>query len=78
MRRVKTTAFHPQSNGSLECSRHAVGEFLKQYSQKDCDWNQWVEIAIFNYNTCIHEGTKHTPFEVVFGRLARSPSCEPL
>ena len=26
----------------------------------------------------MHEGTKHTPFEVVFGRLARSPSCEPL
>ena len=55
-----------------------MGEFLKQYSEKDCEWDQWVEIAIFNYNTCIHEGTKHTPFEVVFGRLARSPSCEPL
>ena len=52
--------------------------FFKQYSEKDCEWDQWIEIAIFNYNTCVHEGTKHTPFEVVFGRLARSPSCEPL
>ena len=51
---------------------------IKIISEKDCEWDQWVEIAIFNYNTCIHEGTKHTPFEVVFGRLARSPSCEPL
>ena len=78
IKRVKTTAFHPQSNGSLERSHHALGEFLKQYSEKDCEWDQWIEIAIFNYNTCVHEGTKHTPFEVVFGRLARSPSSEPL
>ena len=78
IKRVKTTAFHPQSNGSLGRSHPALGEFLKQYSEKDCEWDQWVEIPIFNFNTCIHEGTKHTPFEVVFGRLARSPSCEPL
>ena len=76
--KVKTTAFHPQSNGSLERSHHALGEFPKEYSKKDCQWYQRVEIAIFIYNTCIHEGTKHRPFEVVFGRLSRSPSCEPL
>ena len=34
IKRVKTTAFHPQSNGSLERSHHALGEFLKQYSGK--------------------------------------------
>ena len=78
IKRIKTTAFHPQSNGSLERSHHALGEFLKQYSEKDCEWDQWVEIAILNYNTCVHEGTKRTPFEVVFGRLARLPSNEPL
>ena len=59
IKRVKTAAFHPQSNGSLERSHHALGEFLKQYSEKDCEWDQWIEIALFNYNTCIHEGTKN-------------------
>ena len=78
VKRVKTTAFHPQSNGSIERSHHALGEFLKRYSDKDYEWDQSIDIAIFNYNTCVHKGTKHTPFEVVFGRLARSPSCEPL
>ena len=77
MKIVRTTAFYPQSNGSLERSHHAQGEFLKQYSDKDCECDQWIDIAIFNYNTCVHDGTKHTPFEVVFGRLARSPSSEP-
>ena len=27
IKRVRTTAFHPQSNGSLERSHHALGEF---------------------------------------------------
>ena len=26
----------------------------------------------------MHKGTKHTPFEVVLGRLTGLPSCEPL
>ena len=30
---------------------------------------------MFNYNTCVHEGTKG-PFKVVLGRLATSPSCK--
>ena len=78
IKRLKSTVFHPESNDSLERSHHALGEFLQQYSEKDCEWNQWIGIAIFNYNTCEQEGSKHTPFEVVFVRLARSPSSEPL
>lgn len=31
---------------------------------------------MLNYNTCVQESTKHTPFEVVFGRLARLPSSD--
>ena len=65
IKRMKTTAFHPQSNGSVERSHHALGEFLKQYSEKNCEWDQWVDIVIFNYNTCVHKDINHTPFEVV-------------
>ena len=31
-----------------------------------------------NYNTCVWESTKHTPYDVVFGKLARLPSSDPL
>ena len=71
LKRIKTSAFHQQTNGSLERSHHALGEFLKQFSEKDCEWDQWVDIAILNYNTCVHEGTKHTLFEGIFEQLAR-------
>lgn len=78
IKRVKTTAFHPQSNGSLERSHHALGEFLKQYTSVDSEWDEWVDIAMLNYNTCVQESTKHTPYEVIFGKLARLPSSDPL
>ncbi|EFN81796.1 Retrovirus-related Pol polyprotein from transposon 412, partial [Harpegnathos saltator] len=35
-------------------------------------------LVIQNYNTCIHEGTKHIPYELVFGRPARMPSNKQL
>ena len=78
IKKIKTTAFHPQSNGSLERSHHALAEFLKQYADLDQEWDEWVEIAILNYNTCVQESTKYTPFELVFGRLAHLPSNDPL
>ena len=78
IKKVRTTAFHPQSNGSLERSHHALGGFLKQYTIVDHEWDEWLEIAILNYNTCVSESTKHTPYELVFGKLARLPSSDPL
>ena len=33
---------------------------------------------MFSYNTSVHEGTKCTPYEWVFGKLAREPSSEHL
>ena len=33
---------------------------------------------MFLYNTSLHKGTKCTPYELVFRKLAREPSSEPL
>ncbi|KAL7298560.1 hypothetical protein TKK_0008334 [Trichogramma kaykai] len=78
VKQVRTTALYPQSNGSLERSHHALCEYLKIYADSDHQWDDWVELASFNYNTNVQESTKYTPHEVVFGRLARIPSAEPL
>lgn len=29
---------------------------------------------MFSYNTIIHEGTRYTPHELVFGQLAKTPN----
>ena len=73
-----TTAYHPQSNGSIEKSHHATIEYLKMYIDKHSNWDEWVDLAMFSYNTSVHEGTKIPPHELVFGRIAREPSHEPV
>ena len=70
---IKTTAFHPQSNGSLERSHQVLVDYLKHYLTKK-DWDKWLSHATFLYNSSKHEGTNHTPFEIVYGRNARMPS----
>lgn len=74
IRRIRTTAYRPQSNGSLERSHWMLGEYLKQYTNVDHQWDQWVDLAMLNYNSCVQESTKYTPYELVFGRLPRLPS----
>ena len=78
IKQFRTTAFHPQSNRSLERSHHVLGEYLKQFVAKNIEWDDGLELAMFSYNTSVHEGTKFTPYELVFGKLAREPSSEPL
>ena len=78
MRQFKTTAYHPQSKGSLERSHHLLKEYLKQFIENNEEWNDWIELAMFLYNTRVHEGTKCPPYELVFGKLARLPSGDPL
>ena len=78
MKQFCTTAFDPQSNGSLERSHHVLGEYLKQFVAENSEWDDWLELAMFSYNTSVHDGTKCTSYELVFGKLAREPSSEPL
>ena len=78
IKQFRTTAFYPQSNGSLERPHHVLGEYLEQFVAKYSKGGDWLELAIFSYNTSVHEGTKCTPYELAFGELAREPSSKAL
>lgn len=77
IKQFKTTAFYPQSNGSLERSHQVLIEYLKQFTDKDKNWDEWVNTAMFPYNTSVHEETCFTPYELVFGKIARVPTSDP-
>ena len=52
-----------------------LAEFLRQFTdQNKQDWDRFLEMATFSYNTSFHEATKATPYELVFGRLAEFPA----
>ena len=38
------------------------------------DWDRLLPFAISAYNTSVHESTKFSKFELVYGRVARMPS----
>ena len=73
IKHYKTTAYRPQSNGSIERSHHVIWEYLKQFVSQN-EWDEQLSLASFSYNTSVHEGTRFTPHELVFGRIARVPA----
>ena len=72
IKHYRTTAYRPQTNGSIERSHHVIWEYLKQFVIES-EWDEHLPFASFSYNTSMHEGTRFTPHELVFGRIARIP-----
>ena len=66
-----TTAYHPQYD-SLRQVR-TLQDMLSAYvSDHQNDWELWVNLAVYVYNTSTHESTGFCPFELVFGRVVRT------
>lgn len=75
IKRLTTTAYHPQTNGSLERSHATLAEYLRHFIREDQnDWDNWIDFAMFSYNTAVHTSTKFTPHELLFGSKPSLPS----
>jgi len=74
VKRVKTSAYHPASNGALERSHRVLVEYLRCYIlENQTDWDQWISYATFVFNTTPHTSTGFTPHELLFGRKPNIP-----
>jgi transposase InsO family protein len=58
-----TTAYHPQSNGSIERMHHTLTEYLRKYVENKTEWNTWVPICQHAYNCTIHEASGYSLIE---------------
>jgi hypothetical protein len=75
IKKLQTTAFRPESNGSLERSHRVLAEYLRHYINEDqTNWDEWVPYAMYVYNTTVHSATGYTPFELVYGFRSTLPS----
>lgn len=75
IRHIKTTSFHPQSNGSLERTHGTVKDLLRtSIGENTNDWDDHLKLISMAYNTSIHATTGYSPFELTFGRPANMPS----
>ena len=61
IKKIQTTAFHPESNCSLEWGHKVLVEYLRHYIAEDQrDWDEWVAYASYVYNvTTWRLGTRH-------------------
>ncbi|KAL7299237.1 hypothetical protein TKK_0007831 [Trichogramma kaykai] len=73
---ITTSAYHPASNGSLERSHHSLAEYLKTVAGKNREWDDLLEMAMFSYNTSVHEAHQFQPFQLVVGKLPTLPTAE--
>lgn len=76
IKQLRTTAYHPQSNGSLERSHQVLVDYLKHYINSHTEWDELLELCVFSYNTSYHEATRFTPYELIYGKTARLPTSE--
>ena len=71
---LKTTAYHPQCNGQTERLNRTLQNMLANYiNDKKDDWDEYLPLLQFAYNTAIHSTTKFSPFELTYGREPRMP-----
>ncbi|KAL5517528.1 hypothetical protein EMCRGX_G003087 [Ephydatia muelleri] len=68
------TPYNPQSNGLDERYNQTLQSMLSKavMGHKEM-WDEFIDSAVFAYNTSTHESTTYSPFEVMFGRKARLP-----
>jgi hypothetical protein len=74
IRKIKCTAYRPQTNGALERTHRVLVEYLRCFILEDqSDWNNWLPYATFVFNTTPHTATGYTPHELLFGRKPNIP-----
>ena len=73
--KIRTTAYHPQSNGICErfnqTLKHSLAKSLSKPQQ--VSWDLYLNFAVFSYNLSIHSSTGFTPFFLTYGSEARLP-----
>ncbi|KFD59604.1 hypothetical protein M514_28218 [Trichuris suis] len=75
IRRLRTSAYHAQSNGQVERFNRTLLTMLSvTVEERPFDWDEQVPLHLFAYRTSVHSSTGITPFHAVFGHEAKLPA----
>jgi len=75
IKKLQSTAYHPQTNGALERSHRTIVEYIRNFIEKDPnEWDHWLPFAMFTYNTTPHSSTNLMPFEIIHGFKPNIPT----
>jgi len=69
IRKIKTTAHHPQSNGQVENQNRTLKDMLAAFCNRfQNDWDAYLDELIADYNATINDATGYTPHFLLFAR----------
>lgn len=72
--KIFTAPYRPQTDGQVERFNKTLMKQLSHYSNEYTDdWNKFLPHALFAYRVTPQTSTKASPFEILFGRIARTP-----
>ena len=75
IRHIKTTAFHPQSNGNIERMHSALVNPIKtSIAEYNKQWEENLKYINFVINTTTNQTTGHSLYELTFGKTPNIPS----
>jgi len=74
MKKTRTTALHPQSDGQVERQHQTIINYLVKFiDENQKNWDQWIPMFLLAYRSSKHESTGVTPAELYLGRDLRLP-----
>ena len=73
IQRLKTTAYHPQTNGTVERMHFTLEGMLTKAHTQGMDWAFQIPFALFALRPMPHRDTLLSPFDLIFGYNVRTP-----
>ena len=74
MRKMRTTAYHPQGKSQIENFHHTLKALLKTQLEEVHDrWDEHLDFCLMAYRSSIHSSTGYSPYRVMFGREITVP-----
>jgi len=71
---IRSSAYHPQTDGQTERINQILEDMLRayvlSYSKK---WDECLPLVEFSYNNSYQESIQMAPFESLYGRRCRTP-----
>lgn len=75
IKKIHTSSYHPQSNGSLERTHRDLAAYLRNIVDLSAgNWDDWLRQAVHVHNNNKHESTKLSPMDCLFGFTAELPA----